>query len=552
MKITVAIAFLIIKSLLVFSQNINIQGIIKDKNQHPIPYVYFGIEGKVMGTVADSLGVFNLKVNKSLLNNQDSIVVSRTGFKSKRFHAIELLTRKNYIEIILEPNLNTFLNEVIVNEKKLSEVVYGRTKGNLVLNPRAYTKMYVENDLSGLEQATIIDIDDDILIKSIDFLLIRNKLENLNVRLNIYSVVNGEPGDNILNRNIVFKVAQQSGWNSIDLSKYNIRIKGENKIAIGLEILNKAPDSTKYSYLIPSYPSIFKKSFYREKSFSKWNSASNSHLYINIKAMIPTLKASIRNKYQEDEPDLKLIFGNNPNIGKICKVDSGEIYYETYGKGKPLILLHGNGESISSFREQVGLLSNYFNVIALDSRGQGNSEDYSKSRYTYELFSKDVITLMDTLKIKKASILGWSDGGNIGILLALNHSNRVDKLITMGANIFHGTDAISEEVISIFKNRKEKIQQNPFFKNNNAEARLINLVLEEPNISPNQLNRIQGIPVLLIAGENDVIKLKHSELIEKSISNSKLLILKETDHYAPLKNPELFNKTVLDFLNNSQ
>src|SRR5690606_20445053 len=100
----------------------------------------------------------------------------------------------------------------------------------------------------------------------------------------------------------------------------------------------------------------------------------------------------------------------NFSNGHFADINDEKIYYEIYGKGEPLLLLHGNNESIASFSEQIGPLSKHFQVIAVDTRGHGNSTSNYQGDYSYDLFAEDMIRLMDTLGLKDTNVLGWSDG----------------------------------------------------------------------------------------------------------------------------------------------
>src|SRR5690606_14878664 len=98
-------------------------------------------------------------------------------------------------------------------------------------------------------------------------------------------------------------------------------------------------------------------------------------------------------------------------------------------------------------------LSKHFQIIAVDTRDHGNSTSTYEGNYSYDLFAEDMIQLMDTLGFAQANVLGWSDGGNTGLLMAIHHPKRVKKLIIMGANVLPGEEAIDPAVIQIFKER---------------------------------------------------------------------------------------------------
>lgn len=239
------------------------------------------------------------------------------------------------------------------------------------------------------------------------------------------------------------------------------------------------------------------------------------------------------------------IIGDNDTTGKYVTVNGIDIYYETYGIGEPLILLHGNSESIASFKNQIPELSKYYRVIALDTRGQGKSGEDGK-KYTYDLFADDLKAFLDYLKLDKVNILGWSDGGNTGLITAIKYPNKINKLITMGANIFIDNTVVDNKIFKLLnKQIKAQSKDSSYYSKNSI--RLKTLLLTEPNHTFEDLGQIK-IPVLVIAGERDVIKEEHTKAIAANIKNSILKIERNETHEFPAENPKLFNQIVLDFL----
>lgn len=236
--------------------------------------------------------------------------------------------------------------------------------------------------------------------------------------------------------------------------------------------------------------------------------------------------------------------GNNSTVGKYAEVNGIKLYYEIYGEGEPLLLLHGNNSSIASFENQVEILSKKYKVIALDSRGQGKSTGDSK-KITYELMAKDVNELLQHLQLKNVNILGWSDGGNIALIVAMQYPDKVKKMAVMGTVLFNNDSSVTTETNTLIR-KQVKEMRDKGVDESNMDYRLKMLLLTEPNINPDSLKKIQA-PTLVIAGQYDVVKEKHSKLIAEKIQNSKLLIFKGADHEAPKKIPQLFNKAVLDF-----
>lgn len=239
------------------------------------------------------------------------------------------------------------------------------------------------------------------------------------------------------------------------------------------------------------------------------------------------------------------IIGDNDSVGKYVTINSIDLYYETYGNGEPLILLHGNSESISAFKNQIPELSKHFKVIAIDTRGQGKTSEDGK-QYSYDLFADDLKLFLDYLKLDSVNILGWSDGGNTGLITALKYPNKVKKLITMGANIFINETVVNTKILKTLRKQITELSKDKSYYSQNS-SRLKTLLLTEPNHTFEELNQIQ-IPVLVIAGESDIIKAEHTKGIASHINKSILTIAKNETHEFPAENPKLFNQIVLDFL----
>lgn len=219
-------------------------------------------------------------------------------------------------------------------------------------------------------------------------------------------------------------------------------------------------------------------------------------------------------------------------------------FYIEQGTGFPLILLHGNGEDCAYFARQMDPFSEHFHVIALDTRGHGQTPR-GEAPFTIRQFAEDLLTFMDQHNIEKAHLLGFSDGGNIAMVFALAHPERVDKLILNGANL----DAsgvkrkiqipieIGYRIAKLFAGRSPKAKKN---------AEMLGLMVNDPNVKVEELSRIKN-KTLVIAGDNDMIKDQHTRLIAQSIPGAELCIL-QGNHFIANKNPQSFNEAVLRFL----
>lgn len=229
--------------------------------------------------------------------------------------------------------------------------------------------------------------------------------------------------------------------------------------------------------------------------------------------------------------------------GKYLDVNGVKLYYEIYGEGEPLLMIHGNGGSFICFENQVSEFSKHFKVILVDCRGRGNSSYQKGVELTFDLQVEDINLFLDKLNIQKTNILGWSDGGIIGLLLALKHPEKVAKLVTSGANIF------PEGVVYFEEMKKTTVELESKNKNheNDLAIDLNNLDLNYPNLKFSDLNAIKS-KTLIIAGDHDVIKGEHTLKMYESIPNAQLAILPNSSHSALIENSKLFNEIVLPFL----
>ncbi|HQT92513.1 MAG TPA: alpha/beta hydrolase, partial [Candidatus Kryptobacter bacterium] len=141
-----------------------------------------------------------------------------------------------------------------------------------------------------------------------------------------------------------------------------------------------------------------------------------------------------------------IVYGSNPNAGHYAHVNGIQLYYETYGTGHPLLLMHGNGGSIYDLRYQIQEFAMHFEVIAVDSRAQGRSTD-SDAELTFTLMASDMAALLDSLDIDSAYVVGWSDGAIVGLKLALDFPGKVAKLVADGANFVPDSTALPEDML---------------------------------------------------------------------------------------------------------
>lgn len=233
------------------------------------------------------------------------------------------------------------------------------------------------------------------------------------------------------------------------------------------------------------------------------------------------------------------IWGINSKAGKFANVNGIQLYYEMYGEGQPLVMLHGNNGSIGL----AGPFYPYFidkkyRVIAVDSRAHGKSGD-SDAELTYDLMASDINELLDQLGIDSVYLFGHSDGAIIGLILAMKYPDKIKKLIAFGSNLVPDTTAV-EPLLYQYGTRMVSTIEDPI-----ARKRMT-LALKYPNIPFSDLNTIQ-CEVLIMSGDRDFIRLSHTIRIFENIPKSNLCIIPGATHMAPWEKKDLFLKLVTDF-----
>ena len=212
-----------------------------------------------------------------------------------------------------------------------------------------------------------------------------------------------------------------------------------------------------------------------------------------------------------------------------------QLYSEICGSGEPLVLLHGNGEDRTYFHGQIPYLAKRFTVYAVDTRGHGRSP-LGEKPFTLSQFADDLKDFLAEHGIRKAHVLGFSDGANTAMLFALRYPERLFSLVLNSGNL--DPDGLVPALIEEL-NARYAIVQNAQTAQQRREAALLKLMLLEPQIKPEELAAIR-VPTLVIAGDHDLIPEAHTRLIAKSIPNASLVFLPGT-HAVAEESPDAFN-----------
>ena len=240
-------------------------------------------------------------------------------------------------------------------------------------------------------------------------------------------------------------------------------------------------------------------------------------------------------------------YGANRAAGATFVHDGVTLYYETYGAGPPLLIIHGNGQSIGSMSGQIDHFKTRYRVIAMDSRDQGKSGT-SQGPITYEKMADDLAALLDHVKAEPADVVGWSDGGLEALLLGIRHPGKVRKLVAMASNLNPGPDALEPELVALVKSMFPAGQvAEPATPEQKRAAKVGGIMLTEPNIDPALLAGITA-PTLILAADHDMVRLEHMIAIYRALPNANLAVFPDSSHAVSYDDPELFNATVDRFL----
>jgi pimeloyl-ACP methyl ester carboxylesterase len=246
-----------------------------------------------------------------------------------------------------------------------------------------------------------------------------------------------------------------------------------------------------------------------------------------------------------------------PNLPKPAQsgyapVNGIRIWYATFGRGEPVVLLHGGLANSNYWGNQVPALARSYRVIVMDSRGHGRST-HDDRPYGYDLMASDVMGLMDFLKLPKAAVVGWSDGAILGLDVAIQHPERLTKLFAFAANSDPSgvADIAQSTVFNAYIARAEKEYQalSPTPDQYKTFFDQISKMWEtQPNFTAEQLHGIT-IPTWIVDADHDeAIKRENTEFLANAIPNAGLLLQPQVSHFSFLQDPQQFTNDVLHFL----
>jgi pimeloyl-ACP methyl ester carboxylesterase len=235
--------------------------------------------------------------------------------------------------------------------------------------------------------------------------------------------------------------------------------------------------------------------------------------------------------------------------------EGAQIWFAAFGAGPPVVLLHGAGGDSGDFGGQVpALVGSGHRVITIDSRGQGRSTHDAKP-LTYELMESDVVAVMDALNIRKAAVVGWSDGAIISLIMAMRDPHRTTRIFAFSPNMDTtgiASDAFAKPIVA----KAIQWSQEDYARLSPTPAAFGEMLAEiskmtetQPNYAARDLARIHGPAIAIVDGDHEeLIKPEHTRYLARTIPGARLIILKGVSHFASLQDPDQFNRAMIAFL----
>lgn len=243
-------------------------------------------------------------------------------------------------------------------------------------------------------------------------------------------------------------------------------------------------------------------------------------------------------------------------MGEYIDIAGLKTWYDTAGEGDPLVLLHGGISTNETWGAQMPAFAERFQVFAPERRGHGHTPDV-EGPLNYSDMAADTIGFLETVVKQPAHLVGWSDGGIIGLLIAIDRPDLVRKLVAIGANT--NPDGLPPEV-------KESLSPDPdapgleMFRSLYAASspdgpehwpivfgKFLEMIAGQPDIKPDELARIKA-PTLVVSGDDDMMTLEHTIALYRDVPGSELAVVPGTSHAVAFEKPDLLNRIVLDFL----
>ncbi|MBT9394204.1 alpha/beta fold hydrolase [Hymenobacter sp. NST-14] len=528
-------------------QHFVVQGRAVDARQQPVPFATVGVPGTGRGTAADEQGNFRLQLPDSL--RPASLVLSAVGFAPTTTPLAAFGPAPLLVQL---PERAVSLREVVIRPGQSEPaVVLGRPrKAN-----RLTTDLYNAYNLIGAggprQVGTVLPISQACELQDFSFQVAFNTFRQVEAVLHLYRTAQGRPTEALVRGGIPVVVSQKRGWVNVDLREYRLRLPAGQAVAATLHWQpNDSTDVSRQGFVLAARTGRRQQRLTRSAPAAPWQLTSGDApvCYLTAAGTAPPPPDSAPD---EPSPLFRLMraarfpprsshhYGDSTALGRTVPVAGARLYYETYGQGEPLLLLHGNGQSIAAWHRQIAALARHFRVLAVDTRGHGRSLDETSAELTYGLLAEDVRQLLDALQLRRVRVLGWSDGANTALHLARQAPDYVSALVLVGANL--SPEALDPPLLTFLQQQLAPLPPT------SAAARWHRLLLQEPHLRPTDLTGLR-VPTLVLAGQHDVILEAHTRALAAALPGARLHIFPGASHFVPHEQPQDFNARVLAFL----
>ena len=246
-------------------------------------------------------------------------------------------------------------------------------------------------------------------------------------------------------------------------------------------------------------------------------------------------------------------------MGTYVQIGELKTWYDEAGEGEPLVLLHGGIVTNETWGPQLAELPSRFHVYAPERRGHGHTPDVEEP-FSYGSMAEDTIGFLEHVVKEPAHLVGWSDGGIIGLLVAIERPDLVRKLVAISAN--YDTDGVpavlAEGLRSTPADAPDLAMMRQLYEASTPDGadhwpvvfgKFLEMAAREPHIAPTDLAKIAA-PTLIVSGDDDLVTLEHTVSLYRAIPRAELAIVPGTSHVLTMEKPDVVNKLIIDFLQN--
>jgi pimeloyl-ACP methyl ester carboxylesterase len=244
-------------------------------------------------------------------------------------------------------------------------------------------------------------------------------------------------------------------------------------------------------------------------------------------------------------------------MGQYIDIGGVNTWYDEQGSGEPLVLLHGGLCTNETWSEQAPVFAAHYRVLMPERRGHGHTADVD-GPLSYTDMANDTIGFLDEVVGGPSHLVGWSDGGIVGLMVAIARPDLVRKLVTFGAN--YDADGVAPEAEEMLANMSADGPDMEMFRGLHAMhspdgpdhwpvffAKFVEMLVSEPHIPVSDLARISA-PTLVLVGDDDMVALEHTVSLYRAIPDAQLAVVPGASHMVVMEKPDVVNRTVLDFL----